>query len=170
MFKASRILIALGIIILLIVVGVGAFTYGRNAGLTEQINIRTDFIQQRTGVTSSTSASGNPSGDAAAQGARGAAVQGRQLATGVVKSVQGNVVQITLRDGSTTSFTLDDKTNITKTSGGTIADIQPGWTIVVSEQTGAGGATTQRVLLTQEVAPGQGQGQRGGQGQPTPKP
>jgi len=178
MFKTSRVLIALGVLVLLIAAGAGGFMYGRNVGLTEQLNIRTEFFQQRAatqgGAPSTTGASVNPSGDTT-QGARGAAVLGRQIATGVVKSVQGNVVQITLRDGSTTSVTLDDKANVTKTSGGTLADIQPGWTILVSEQTGAGGATTQRVVLTQELGLGQGQnpgqGQRGGQGaSPTPKP
>lgn len=164
MFKTSQVLLALGVLVLLIAVGVGAFMYGRNAGLTEQVTIRTDFIQQRASAPSGAGTTNPASGDAARN------PQGRQLAAGVVKSVQGNVVQITQRDGSTSSFTLDDKTLVTKTIAGTSADIQPGWTIIVSEQTGAGGATLQRVLLSQEVAPGQGQGQRGGQGQPTPKP
>ncbi|MCI0475426.1 MAG: hypothetical protein L0Y55_04210 [Anaerolineales bacterium] len=164
MFKTSQVLLTLGVLVLLIAVGVGAFMYGRSAGLTEQVTIRTDFIQQRASAPSGTGTTGNPaSGDAARN------PQGRQLAAGVVKSVQGNVIQITQRDGSTTSYTLDDKTLVTKTTSGTLADIQPGWTIIVSEQTGAGG-TTQRVLLTQEAGPGQGQGTRGGQGQPTPKP
>jgi hypothetical protein len=170
MFKTSQVLIALGVLIVIIVVGAGAYMAGRNAGLTEQVTIRTDFIQQRLGnQTGAVNNQGTPgTGGDTAQAAR--ALQGRQLATGIVKSVQGNVVQVTQRDGSTTSLTLDDKTLVTKTINGTVADIQQGWTIIVSEQTGAGGATTHRVLLTQEVVPGQGQGQRGGQGQATPKP
>jgi hypothetical protein len=166
MFKASQVLITLGVLVLLAVAGVGGFMAGRNAGLTEQINIRNEFFQQRAGAQGS--APGNPSapGGDTAQAARN--LQGRQLAAGVVKSVQGNVVEITQRDGSTTSVTLDDKTSITKTTSGTTVDIQPGWTIVVSEQT-AGGGTTRRVLLTQEL--GQGQGQRSGPGAgTTPKP
>jgi hypothetical protein len=166
MFKTSQVLLALGVLVLLIGAGVGGFVFGRNAGLTEQLNIRTEFFQQRAG-TQGGAPSATGAGSDTTQGAR-AAAQGRQLAAGVVKSVQGNVIQITLRDGSTTSITLDDKTNVTKTTSGTLADIQPGWTILVSEQAGPGGATTQRVVLTQEL--GQGQGPRGGQGQATPKP
>lgn len=168
MFHRNQVLLAVGVLVLLIVVGAGAYIAGRNAGLTEQLNIRTEFFQQRAGNPSGAPSAPGTFGSDTTQAARTA--QGRQLAAGVVKSVQGNVIQVTQRDGSTTSITLDDKTtSVTKTIAGTLADIQPGWTIIVSEQTGTGG-TIHRVLLTQEL--GQGQGQRGGQGQgqPTPKP
>jgi hypothetical protein len=169
MFKGIQLLVALGILVLLIVVGAGAYMTGRNAGLTEQVNIRTEFFQQRIGSQSTV-----PGGSAAATNDPAQAtrnLQGRQLAAGTVKSVQGNVVQVTLRDDSTTSVTLNDKMSVTKTMTGTLADIQPGWTIVVFEATGSGG--TQRIMLTQELGQGQGQGQgqRSGQGQgATPKP
>lgn len=156
MFKINQIIVALVVLILLIVVGVGAFIAGRNAGLTEQLNIRTEFFQQRAAATTggAPSSAGNPAsapsgaGDPAGQGARGAALQGRQLVNGVVKSVQGNVVTVTQqRDGSTTTLTIDDKTIIEKMTTGTLADIQPGWRITAVEQT-TGGATTRRVVLT----------------------
>ncbi len=153
MFKTTQILVALGVLVLLIVVGVGAFTAGRNAGLAEQVTIRTEFLQQRAGTTggatSGTGAAANPAGTPGetAPGARAAALQGRQLVNGVVKSVQGNVVTVTQqRDGSTTTLTIDDKTVIEKTTTGTLADIQPGWRITAVEQT-AGGTTTRRVVL-----------------------
>lgn len=156
MFKTSQILISGGVIVLLVIVGVGAFIAGRNAGLTEQLNIRAEFFQQRAGTLggapSAAGVTSNPAGASGASdtapGARGAALQGRQLVNGVVKSVQGNTVTVTQqRDGSTATLTIDDKTIIEKMTTGTLADIQPGWRITAVEQT-TGGATTRRIVLT----------------------
>jgi hypothetical protein len=153
MFKRIQVLIAAGVFVLLLVVGVGAYMAGRSAGLTEQVNIRTEFLQQRAGnqggVPGTQGTSGTPgaaSGDAA-QAARN--VQGRALANGVVKSVQGNTVTVTQqRDGSTATLTVDDKTIIEKMVTGTLADIQPGWRIAATEQQ-TGTTTIRRVILTQ---------------------
>ena len=156
MFQRNYVLLALGVLVLLIVVGAGAFMAGRNAGLTEQVNIRTEFFQQRVGnqgggppSTGGGNASGTPgaaSGDAA-QAARN--VQGRALANGVVKSVQGNTVTVTQqRDGSSATLTVDDKTIIEKMVSGTLADIQPGWRIAATEQQ-TGATTIRRIVLTQ---------------------
>jgi hypothetical protein len=151
MFQRNRILLAVGVLILLIIVGAGAFMTGRNAGLTEQVNIRNEFFQQRAGNQGGVSgnASGTPgpaSGDAA-QAARNA--QGRALANGVVKSVQGNTVTVTQqRDGSSATLTVDDKWIIEKMVNGTVADIQPGWRIAATEQQ-TGTTTIRRIVLTQ---------------------
>jgi hypothetical protein len=157
MFKRIQVLIGAGVFVLLLVVGVGAYMAGRNAGLTEQGNIRTEFFQQRLGNQggapgtqgtsgNTTGTQGNPGGDAA-QAARNA--QGRALANGVVKSVQGNTVTVTQqRDGSTATLTVDDKTIIEKTVTGTLADIQPGWRIAATEQQ-TGTTTIRRIILTQ---------------------
>ena len=151
MFQRNRVLLAVGVLILLIIVGAGAFMTGRNAGLTEQVNIRNEFFQQRAGNQGGVSgnASGTPgaaSGDAA-QAARNA--QGRALANGVVKSVQGNTVTVTQqRDGSSATLTVDDKWIIEKMVNGTVADIQPGWRIAATEQQ-TGTTTIRRIVLTQ---------------------
>jgi hypothetical protein len=158
MFRRIQVLIAAGVFVLLLVVGVGAYMAGRSAGLTEQVNIRTEFLQQRAGNQGGGppgtgggfgNASGTPgaaSGDAA-QAARN--VQGRALANGTVKSVQGNTVTVTQqRDGSTATLTVDDKTIIEKTVTGTLADIQPGWRIAATEQQ-TGTITIRRIVLTQ---------------------
>jgi len=158
MFKRNQVLMALGVLVLLIIVGAGAFMTGRNAGLTEQVNIRTEFFQQRAGnqgggPSGTGGAFGNVSGTPgaasgdAAQAARTA--QGRALANGVVKSVQGNTVTVTQqRDGSTATVTVDDKTIIEKMVTGTLADIQPGWRIAATEQQ-TGTTTIRRIVLTQ---------------------
>jgi hypothetical protein len=157
MFKRIQLLIAAGVFVLLLVVGVGAYMAGRSAGLTEQVNIRTEFLQQRVGNQggapgtqgasgNTTGTQGNPGGDAALA-ARNA--QGRALANGVVKSVQGNTVTVTQqRDGSTATLTVDDKTIIEKMVTGTLADIQPGWRIAATEQQ-TGTTTIRRIVLTQ---------------------
>jgi hypothetical protein len=136
-------------VVLVLVFGVAGFFMGRSAGSSEAQSIRTEFLQSRQG---------GPGGDPsqAGQQARGggAPAAGRQTASGTVKSVQGNVVQISQRDGTTTSVTVDDKMGVTKTVTGTIADIQPGLNITIFEAT-ANGATVQRIVLTQEQAPGQ---------------
>jgi hypothetical protein len=146
MFKTTHVLFVLGILVALLVGGVGGFVWGRNVGLSEQINIRTEFFQQRAAAMSGApSATGdNPQ----ATGARGAFAQGRQLVSGVVKSVEGNTVTVTQqRDGSTATLTVDDKTIIEKTTSGTLADIKPGVRISAVEQT-VGGTTTRRIVLT----------------------
>ncbi|MEW5721277.1 MAG: hypothetical protein AB1817_21805 [Chloroflexota bacterium] len=157
MFKRTQVLLVIGVLVLLILVGVGGFMAGRNAGLTEQVNIRNEFFQQRAATTGGAPGTGSgfgsvPSapgtgGSDTAQTARG--VQGRALANGTVKSVQGNTITVTQqRDGSTATITVDDKTIIEKMTTGTLADIQPGWRISVTEQQ-TGTTTIRRIVLTQ---------------------
>ncbi len=156
MFKRTQVLLAIGVLVLLILVGVGGFMAGRNAGLTEQVNIRTEFSQQRAGTTSGAPGTGSGFNPASAPGSTGSdpaqtarGVQGRALANGTVKSVQGNTVTVTQqRDGSTATITVDDKTIIEKMTTGTLADIQPGWRISVTEQQ-TGTTTIRRIILTQ---------------------
>ncbi len=155
MFKTSHIIFVLGMLVALLVGGVGGFVWGRDTGLKEQVNIRTEFFQQRaatmgsgrTGISSDPAAIAPGAGEGA-QGARGAFLAGRQLVNGVVKSVEGNTITVTQqRDGSTATLTVDDKTIIEKMTSGTLADIKPGWRITAVEQT-SGGTTTRRIVLT----------------------
>lgn len=145
MFKTTHVLFVVGILVALLVGGVGGFVWGRNVGLSEQINIRTEFFQQRAAAMSG--APNVPGDNSQGAGPRGVFAQGRQLVNGVVKSVEGNTVTVTQqRDGSTATLTVDDKTIIEKTTSGTLADIKPGWRITAFEQT-AGGTTTRRIVL-----------------------
>ena len=147
MFQRNQVLIALVVLVLLTAVGVGAYTTGRNTGLTEQVTIRNEFFQQRAGTQGGTPSGPGTTGSDAAQAARSA--QGRALANGTVKSVQGNTVTVTQqRDGSTATLTVDDKTIIEKMLPGTLADIQPGWRIAATEQQ-TGTTTIRRIVLTQ---------------------
>lgn len=127
-------------LVLLTAVGVGAFFAGENYGLAQAQNVRNEFFQSRFGQNNQGDAgqmtgqfgqrSGqNPSG--------GAGNLGRVAASGTVKSIQGNTIQLTSRDGSTITVTVDAQTQIQLTSAGSISDIKPGENIsVTSEQTG----------------------------------
>lgn len=127
----KTVIISVLVILLVAGVGVGAFLAGQNNGLTQAQNIRNEFFQSRV-----TGQSGQ--GDAAQRGQGGQGAQlGRPAATGTVKSIQGNIIQVTMRDGSTVNVTLDGQTVIQKTSNVTKADIQPGQNItIMSSQTG----------------------------------
>lgn len=151
-------------LVLAIGAGVGGYMLGRDAGYTEAQNIRLEFFQQRFGAgTSATGGNSAPGGDPSqarqqaqggqfgqggqtGQGAR--QVAGRSVATGIVKAVQGNTIQITKDDGSTAEVKVDDKTIIDKTSVVAVADVPVGWRINVTELTN-NNTTTRRIVLTQ---------------------
>ena len=124
-------IISILVVLLVAGVGVGAFLAGQKNGLTQAQNIRNEFFQSRVNGQGGQS-------DATQRGQGGQGGQfGRAAATGTVKSIQGNTIQVTMRDGSTVNVTLDGQTVIQKTSNGTKADIQPGQNItVMSSQTG----------------------------------
>ena len=124
----KTVLVAVIVVVLLAVVGVGAFFAGSNYGQAQAQNVRAEFFQTRqAGQGANTQ-----QGPAGVQGQFG-----RGAATGTVKSVQGNTFQVTQRDGTTVTVTMDAQTQIQKTVAGTAADIKPGENItVLSDQTG----------------------------------
>jgi hypothetical protein len=156
-------LIAFVVIVLLVGVGVGAYMAGQNAGLTQAQNIRTEFFQSRQG------------GQAQGQG-QGQGQGARQGTAGTVKSVQGNTLEITQRDGSTVTVTIGQQTLIEKTVSGTTADLTTGENVTVVS--GQGTSDPAQAIVIQPARPqgGQGNGQGNGQGtrqpgaQGTPQP
>lgn len=155
--KMKTVLIVVLDIVLLVAVGAGAFAAGRDSGMAEAQNIRMEFFRKRFAVPGAQTAPGTPSAEST-QSARGQQPRaqlgqlGTPVATGTVKSVQGNTVQVTQRDGTTVTVTVDEKAVIVKTLSGVLADIQPGMGITVFEQT-SGGSTTRRIQLTQAGGP-----------------
>lgn len=130
----KTVIISILVVLLVAGVGVGAFFVGQNNGLTQAQNIRNEFFQSRVaGQGGQADATQRGQGGQGSQGGQ----FGRPTATGTVKSIQGNTIQVTMRDGSTVNVTLDGQTVIQKTSNGTKADIQPGQNItIMSNQTG----------------------------------
>ena len=137
----KQVLIIVGVVVVFVVVAVGAFFVGDQFGPSAQArNAQAEFLRAR----GFTGGAGTP-GATGQQGQR--ADVGRPVANGTVKSVQGNTITVTQRDGSTTTVTVDDKVTIQKTVTGTIADIQPGLNITVLEVT-TDNTTTRRIQLT----------------------
>lgn len=146
------VLLALVVVVLMAGSGFAGYYFGDQSGFTRAQTIRNDFFQQRfgnnaqSGQTDQQAQGGGQRGQGG-QGGQGANAFGRPVASGTVKSVDGNKVTITQQDGSTQTVTVDAKATIQKTGSGTIADIKAGERITVLEQT-TNGATTQRIQLT----------------------
>jgi hypothetical protein len=116
------------------VTGVLAYNYGMQTGLTQQTNIRNEFLSTRTGGNfqgAANQSGGNP--------AAGAAFRGGGMLT--VKSVQGNTIQATAQDGSTVTVNVNAQTVVEKTATGAVSDIQPGMRIIVASG-GQGGSSS----------------------------
>lgn len=143
MINTKIILIALGVLVLLGLVGGVAFAAGSEYGKTQAQNVRNEFLQSRFGNQGQggQQGQGQPGqNDPTGQGGRGgqAGQFGRIAAAGTVKSVDGNKITITMQNGNTVTVTMDQQTRVTKTVTGTSSDIQAGVRVVVtSDQTGS---------------------------------
>jgi hypothetical protein len=115
------------VVVLIAVVGVGAFFAGSSYGQQQAQNTRAEFFNARQG---------GGAGGQNSQNGQGGQQFGRPAATGTVKSISGNALVVTQQDGSTVTVTLDSQTQIIKTVNGTTTDLQPGERItVMSDQT-----------------------------------
>ncbi|MBI4787979.1 MAG: hypothetical protein HY782_13155 [Chloroflexi bacterium] len=130
----KTVLVAGIVVVLLVAVGVGAFLAGSNYGQAQAQNIRAEFFTSRQQAQGGAIQPGQGGGPAMA-GMQGQF--GRGL-IGTVKSVDGNKIQLTQRDGSVVTVTMDSQTQIQKTMAGAAADIKTGENItVLSDQTGS---------------------------------
>lgn len=142
----KTILLALGVVVLMAASGGAGYYLGTDNGLKQAQNIRTEFFQQRAANATSNAPAGDSASSAQGQGQRGAgqnqaqgqgqvaALGGRPVAQGTIKSVEGNKITVTQQDGSTTTVTVDDKTTVQKQVNGVIADLTAGARIIVTEQ------------------------------------
>ncbi len=143
--------IALIVLVLLAVVGAGAFVAGAAYGRTEAQNVRAEFLRDRQ--------PGAGQGDSAmpGQGARGVFIEGgRAAAVGTVKSIDGNTLVVTQRDGSAVTVTIDSQTIIQKLTAGTAADLQPGQNVTVMSRgagTPTGGAINAQMIQIRPAGP-----------------
>jgi len=121
-----------GLVVLAIVAAVGGYLVGHNAGFQQANNARAAFMAQRFGQ------------GANGQGTfTGAARQGGMGTTGTVKSVDGNTVVVTTRNGDV-KVKLSQDTAVQKMAEGSVQDIQPGLRIVVTGDTDSGGTINAR--------------------------
>ncbi len=142
-------------VILLGVVGVGAYYAGTQNGLTQAQNIRAEFFQSRQGGGQlGQGGQGGQTGQSGQNGQSGQGQVGRAAANGTVKSVQGNTFEVTQRDGSTVTVTIGSQTQIVKTVTGAASDIKAGDNVtVLSDQTGTN--VTARQIQLRSGATGQ---------------
>lgn len=156
----KTVIISAIVAVLVIVVGVGAFFAGSAYGEAQAQNTRAEFLRTRQGGTGAPSGApgqfGQPGQSGQGnQGTQGGQQFGRPIASGTVKSVSGNIVQVTLQDGSVATFNVDAQTVIQKTVNGTIGDIQAGERITaLGDQ--SGNTSTARTI---QIRPAGGQPQ-----------
>ncbi|MBI5301985.1 MAG: hypothetical protein HY868_07595 [Chloroflexi bacterium] len=126
--------------------GVG-YTLGTQNGLTQAQSIQAEFFRNRgTGQPGQGSNSTAPTGQQAQTGTQGqpgqAGPQGafgqRGGIAGTVKSVEGNVIQLTGQDGNTVKVQVDDRTVYQKFAPSALSDIRASTRITVTGETSAG--------------------------------
>ena len=151
----KRIGLIVGLIVLIVAVGSGAFYGGTVYAATQTSNTRTRFLNTRGG------------GAGGYGGGGGAGGPGGGVA-GTVKSINGNTLQVSTAQNVTT-VTLSTSTTIRKTLTGTTADLQPGVQVTIRGQADASGnvTATSIQIVPAGSLPGQGQGQGPG-ATPTP--
>ncbi len=139
MLNTKIVLVAIGVLVLLLVIGGVAFAAGAAYGNTQAQNTRAEFFQNRLGNQGQGGQLGQAGqNDQTGQGGRGGGQFGRIAATGIVKSVDGNKITVTTQNGNTVTVTVDSQTRILKTVSATSSDLQAGVRIIVtSDQTGS---------------------------------
>ena len=161
-------------LVLLGIGGAGGYFYGVTVGETRATDIRSRFIQDR-GLAGQAGAGGNGAaasgqGAGAAQGgAGGAAAQfggGGQGTFGSVKSIEGNVIEVSTAQ-AVVKVTVPEGARIQETvqQPMSLSDLKPGANIVVQGDRDAQGNVTARTINLVPQGVGGGQGGQGGQGQ-----
>lgn len=140
MNRWSIVLIAV-LAVLVPIVGVGGYMMGTTAGERRANEIRRDFYAQR-GLGTNVAAL---PGGAGAQVPGLAAGAGRAGTTGTVKSIEGDTITVTTRNGETKVKIASD-TAVQKMQQGTLQDVKPGMRIVVTGEAGANGVVTARSI------------------------
>ncbi len=129
-----------GLVVLAIVAGVGGFVLGTGVGSRRAANVRRQFLAERTGGNGNGFGQWMGAAPNGGQGPNGPAVMG------TVKSVNGDTVTVTTRNGDVQVKVASD-TAVRKMADGTIADIQPGQRITVVGDSANGTVTARSVQL-----------------------
>lgn len=147
----STVIVSIVALVLVVVVGLATYNVGYAAGNQAAQTTRAEFFANRAGGQG---ALGGQTGQNAqgqgnnqnGQNARGNF--GRPVATGTVKSVQGNTLVVSEQNGNLVTVTIDPQTQIIKTVTGQSSDLQTGSRVLVtSDQTGS--AVTARLITIQ---------------------
>jgi hypothetical protein len=147
--KLSAILISvLVVIVVAAAAAYGGYTLGNQAGFARASNSQANFFAARGGQggTGGAAGAGGFGGAAGGTGTRGQGGTGGQFnpanfATGQVKQIDGNTVQLSTATEVLT-VKINDQTQIQKTGTGTVGDLQPGERVVVQGTRGSDGTFT----------------------------
>ncbi len=134
-------IMVVAVLVLVAVVGVGAYDLGQTAGETNAQNIRAEFVQSRTATTGQTGTT--------QQGQN--AARARPLASGTIQSLNGDVMQVTQQDGTTVTVVLSPQTVVEKMTTGTQSELKPGLRISVQGVQATGQVNAQLIQITQST-------------------
>jgi hypothetical protein len=145
-------IVAVIVVIVAAVAGFGGYTAGKSAGVAQAAAIRNNFFAARGGGQGGQGGSGG-------QGARN--FNPDNFATGQVKSISGDTIQLSTATDVLT-VKLNDKTQIQKQAQGTVNDIQTGERLVIQGQRASDGTlTAQTIQIGRGPGPGGNGGSRG---------
>lgn len=123
------------------------YLYGVDQGKLEAQNIRVEFASARAASMTPVAPAADPNAPAGQGQPRGGGAQLVQRGTaGVIKSVQGNSLQITTQDGSTVNVTMDANTSVQKMAAGATADLKTGERVTI-QGAASGGNVTARLII-----------------------
>ena len=159
--KAKWIAVAVaGVIVVGVVAGFGGYTLGVKAGQTRAADVRTNFLVAR-GLANGPQGAGLPGVGVPGQGAPGLPGMGAggqnggqnagaqfnpaNFATGQVKQVNGNTVQLSTAN-EVLKVTIGDQTRIQKMGDGSLSDISAGERITVQGTRKSDGTFTAQTI------------------------
>lgn len=143
------------ILVIIAAGGAGAvgYTLGTQNGLTQAQNIQAEFFRQRgfQPGQGAPSAGQTPQAGQAQTGQQGQGQPGQpggfgqRGVAGVVKSVEGNVIQLTGQDGNTIKVQVDERTTYQR--AGALSDIRASARITVTGETASGTVNARLVQI-----------------------
>ncbi len=113
--------------VMVVIAGIGGYLLGVGRGRTQAADVRRQFLAERLGTGNN-----NPGTMAGYGNWPGQAAGDRPVASGTVKSVEGNTVTVTTRNGDV-KVELAGNVVVNKFGPGTLQDIQPGLRITVMD-------------------------------------
>lgn len=137
--------IVIGALVIAGIAGGVGYAMGTQNGLAQAQNIRNEFFQQRGGQFGQGTTPGFSGTPVAGQGQPGAF--GGRGTSGVVKSVDGNTIQLTAQDGSSITVKVDNNTTYQKTTTATLADVKANTRITVIGETSSGTVTARTIQI-----------------------